>query len=63
MLSDLQNRPLIDSTRYSGIITVNDKDFLKVRDVLVNAIKEIRKIVEKSVPDHPHILSLDCYKL
>ena len=63
LLSDLQSKSVIEGTRYSGLITVTEKDYQKVRDVLVNSIGQIRKIVENSNSEGAYILSLDCYKL
>jgi uncharacterized protein (TIGR02147 family) len=63
LLADLQRRSTMEGTRYSGLITVTEKDYHKVRDVLVNAIKDIRKIVEASSSEGAYVLSLDCYEI
>ncbi len=63
MLADLQNRTAIEGTKYSGLITVTEKDYHKVRDVLVKAISDVRKIVEASASEGAYIVSLDCYKI
>lgn len=63
LLSDLQNTLEMEGTRYTGVITVSDKDYQKIRDILVKALGEIRQTVENSVPEGAHLLSIDCYKM
>ncbi|MNJ98487.1 hypothetical protein D3C87_162530 [compost metagenome] len=62
LLADLQSGQPIDGTRYSGLITVTEKDYQKVRDVLTRAIIDIRNIVESSSPENVYVLSVDFYK-
>lgn len=62
ILADLHSGRPIDGTRFSGIITVTEKDYQKARDVLVKAIGDVRKIVESSTPGGLYVLSIDCYK-
>lgn len=62
-LADLQNKSAVSGTRYSGLITVSEKDFQKVRDVLVDTITSIRKIAESSNAEDAYVLALDCYKI
>jgi len=63
LLADLQNKLEMEGTRYTGVITISDKDYQKVRDILVRALSDIRQTVEKSAPENAHILSIDCYKM
>ncbi|OFZ31121.1 MAG: hypothetical protein A2622_00520 [Bdellovibrionales bacterium RIFCSPHIGHO2_01_FULL_40_29] len=63
LLSDLQSKIEMEGTRYTGVITVSDKDYQKIRDILIGALGEIRQTVEKSNPEEAHVLSIDCYKL
>jgi Domain of unknown function (DUF4423) len=63
ILADLYNNKFMDGTRYAGIITVSDQDYQKVRDILIEALRKIRQLVEKSKPEAAHILSIDCYKM
>lgn len=63
ILSDIQHNPKIDGTRYSGVITVSEKDSNTVRDILVEALSRIRKIVANSKAENAYTLSIDFYKL
>ena len=63
ILSDLQTRVAPQGTRYSGIITINEKDFQKVRDILIRAIGDIRKVVVETEPENAYVLSMDCYEM
>lgn len=63
LLADLHNEKDMEGTRYSGIITVSNKDYQRVRDVLVHALSQIRLIVAKSPPEGARLLSIDCYNL
>lgn len=62
LLADLQNNLDMEGTRYTGVITIAEEDYQRVRDILVRALEEIRESVEKSAPEQAHILSIDCYK-
>ncbi|MDZ4662973.1 MAG: DUF4423 domain-containing protein [Pseudomonadota bacterium] len=63
ILADMQNKSKLDGTRYSGLLTMSEKDYQKVRDVLAETIRNIRKIAETSVSDKVYIISFDCYKM
>ncbi len=63
ILADMQNRSELDGTHYSGVITVSEKDYQKVRDVLKEAISSIRKIAETSASEDVYIISFDSYKM
>lgn len=63
ILSDLQTQTNLEGTRYSGVITVTEKDYQKIRDILTDAINQIRKKVEDSTSEVPCLLSLDLYKI
>ncbi len=63
LLSDLQSKLEMEGTRYTGVVTVSEKDYQKIRDILVRALGDIRQTVEKSVPEEAHVLSIDCYKM
>jgi uncharacterized protein (TIGR02147 family) len=63
LLSDLQGGDASEGTRFSGLITVSEKDYQKVRDLIVEALGQIRSIVSTSNPQKVCILSLDCHKI
>lgn len=63
ILADLQARTNLEGTHFSGILTITEKDYEKVRDVLVKTLGSIRQVVELSESENLYILSLDCYKM
>ncbi len=63
ILTDLHRAAVLEGTHYSGIITVTEKDYQKVREILAKAISDIRKVVESSDAENPYVLSLDCFQM
>lgn len=63
LLSDIQNGAVTEGTRFSGLITVSEKDYQRIRGILVGAITSIRKTVEASSSEEAYVLSIDCYKM
>ncbi len=63
ILADLQTADPNAGTHYSGIITISEKDYKIVREILVETLGKIRKLVEVSPSEKACVLSLDCYQL
>jgi uncharacterized protein (TIGR02147 family) len=63
IFADLQTRNPDEGTHYSGILTVAEKDYSKVRSILVDALGKIRQTVELSSSEKGYALSIDCYEL
>ncbi len=61
--ADLQVQSSLEGTRYSGVLTVTEKDYQKIRDILTATMGQIRKKVEESTAEEPCLLSLDFYKI
>jgi uncharacterized protein (TIGR02147 family) len=62
IITDLQSQLKKEGTQFSGIIAVSEKDYQKIRDLLVKTLESIRNITETSVAENLYLLSLDCYK-
>ncbi len=63
LISDIQTGAISEGTRFSGLVTVTEKDYQRIRNILVAAIGTIRKTVEASTSEEACILSIDCYKI
>ncbi len=63
VISDLQTQKLNEGLHYSSVMTISRSDFEKSRQILIQALQEIKEIASESQSEQPHVLCIDAYPL
>jgi hypothetical protein len=52
-----------DRIHYSSVFTVSQKDYLKVREILSNALSESLEVIKASPEEEPAVICMDLFMI